>query len=184
MGKGTEIRIITPDNGYSRGIATNACRRAHFLISLVCHFYVPPNVRLNIMHPAAFHLPYCFSCHICCFCGLESREHTSGVFFCCRIEYNSAVSRELTKLMKIPVDNYNNLLTVLQLQHYAPLLDTFDYHGRKNLAAYIVTNALDNETLIPTQEQVRNLCSSSLIVKECHLPCCLCTFLFVGGCCR
>jgi hypothetical protein len=29
------------------------------------------------------------------------------------------------------------------------------------LAAYIVTNALDNETLVPTQEQVRNLSSSS-----------------------
>ena len=105
------------------------------------------------------------------------------MLFCCRIEYNSAVSRELTKLMKIPVDNYNNLLTVLQLQQYAPLLDTFDYHGRKNLAAYIVTNALDNETLIPTQEQVRILCSNSLIVKECHLPW-LSTFQFIGGCCR
>lgn len=97
----------------------------------------------------------------------EHGTDTLGVVLCCRIEYNSAVSRELTKLMKIPVDNYNNLLTVLQLQHYAPLLDTFDYHGRKNLAAYIVTNALDNETLIPTQEQVRYLCSSSLIV-DCH----------------
>ncbi|PSN52606.1 hypothetical protein C0J52_19567 [Blattella germanica] len=70
-----------------------------------------------------------------------------------RIEYNSAVSRELTRLMKIPIDNYNNLLTVLQLQHYGPLLDLFDYHGRKNLAAYLVTNALDNETLVLTQEQ-------------------------------
>ncbi|XP_069687418.1 vacuolar protein sorting-associated protein 35 [Periplaneta americana] len=71
-----------------------------------------------------------------------------------RIEYNTAVARELTRLMKIPVDNYNNLLTVLQLQHYGPLLDLFDYHGRKHLAAYLVTNALDNETQIPTQEEV------------------------------
>jgi vacuolar protein sorting-associated protein 35 len=59
--------------------------------------------------------------------------------------------------MRIPVDNYNNLLTVLQLQQYGPLLDLFDYHGRKNLAAYLVSNALENETLVPTQEQVRNL---------------------------
>jgi vacuolar protein sorting-associated protein 35 len=91
----------------------------------------------------------------------EKGTDTSAMVFCCRIEYSSAVSRELTKLMKIPVDNYNNLLTVLQLQHYGPLLEAFDYHGRKNLAAYIVTNALDNETLVPTQEQVRNLSSSS-----------------------
>jgi len=89
-----------------------------------------------------------------------------------RIEYNSPLSRELTKLMKIPVDNYNNLLTVLQLQHYAPLLDTFDYHGRKNLAAYIVTNALDYETLIPTPEQVDAVLTmlSSLIQDQSDQP--------------
>jgi len=110
----------------------------------------------------------------------EQGTDISGVLLCCRIEYNSAVSRELTKLMKIPVDNYNNLLTVLELQHYAPLLDTFDYHGRKNLAAYIVTNALDNETLIPTQEQVRNLCTGSFVVKECSLPW-LSAFPFIGS---
>lgn len=71
-----------------------------------------------------------------------------------RLEYNSAVSRELVRLMKIPVDNYKNILTVLKLEHYAPLLDYFDYEGRKSLAIYIITNILENETLIPTQEQV------------------------------
>jgi len=74
--------------------------------------------------------------------------------------------------MKIPVDNYNNLLTVLQLQHYGPLLDLFDYHGRKILAAYLVTNALENETQVPTQEQVRNLNNS--IIKNYHLLICHC----------
>jgi hypothetical protein len=116
----------------------------------------------------------CLYRHVCCFCfdlgntGLIKRAGTSAVVLCYRIEYNSPVSRELTRLMKIPVDNYNNLLTVLQLQHYGPLLDLFDYHGRKNLAAYLVTNALDNETQIPTQEQVRNLSTSSLVVMNCH----------------
>jgi len=71
-----------------------------------------------------------------------------------RLEYNSAVSRELVRLMKIPVDNYKNILTVLKLEHYAPLLDYFDYEGRKSLAIYIITNILENETLIPMQEQV------------------------------
>ncbi|XP_032672448.1 vacuolar protein sorting-associated protein 35-like isoform X4 [Odontomachus brunneus] len=71
-----------------------------------------------------------------------------------KLEYNSAVSRELVRLMKIPVDNYKNILTVLKLEHYAPLLDYFDYEGRKLLAIYIITNILENETLIPTQEQV------------------------------
>ncbi|XP_046737836.1 vacuolar protein sorting-associated protein 35 isoform X3 [Diprion similis] len=71
-----------------------------------------------------------------------------------RLEYNSAVSRELSRLMKIPVDNYKNILTVLKLEHFAPLLEYFDYEGRKSLAVYIITNILDNETLIPAQEQV------------------------------
>ncbi|EGI61622.1 Vacuolar protein sorting-associated protein 35 [Acromyrmex echinatior] len=71
-----------------------------------------------------------------------------------KLEYNSAVSRELVRLMKIPIDNYKNILTVLKLEHYAPLLDYFDYEGRKSLAIYIITNILENETLIPMQEQV------------------------------
>ncbi|XP_012265387.1 vacuolar protein sorting-associated protein 35 isoform X4 [Athalia rosae] len=71
-----------------------------------------------------------------------------------RLEYNSAVSRELSRLMKIPLDNYKNILTVLKLEYFAPLLEYFDYEGRKSLAVYIITNILDNETLIPTQEQV------------------------------
>jgi Vacuolar protein sorting-associated protein 35 len=85
---------------------------------------------------------------------VSSTSRLRCVCLCYRIEYNSAVSRELTRLMKIPIDSYNNVLTVLQLEHYGPLLDYFDYHGRKNLAAYLITNALDNETLISTQEQV------------------------------
>lgn len=70
------------------------------------------------------------------------------------IESNSQVARELSKLLKIPVDHYNNILTVLKLQHYAALMQHLDYHGRKALSVYILNNALDNETIIPTQEQV------------------------------
>ncbi|XP_049788980.1 vacuolar protein sorting-associated protein 35 isoform X1 [Schistocerca nitens] len=71
-----------------------------------------------------------------------------------RIEYNTPLARELTRLMKIPVDHYSNLLTVLQLENYPSVLEHFDYHGRKSLAAYIVSNALENETYVSNQEQV------------------------------
>lgn len=71
-----------------------------------------------------------------------------------RLDYNTSVSRELSRLMKIPIDHYNNLLTVLQLQHYAALMEHFDYQGRKSLAMYLINNALDNDTVIPLQEQV------------------------------
>lgn len=56
--------------------------------------------------------------------------------------------------MKIPVDNYNNILTVLELQHYGPLFECFDYQSRKVMSCYMITNALENETEIPSQEQV------------------------------
>ena len=71
------------------------------------------------------------------------------------LEHGSPVSKELMRLMKIPVDSYNNILTVLQLQHFGPLFEYFDYQSRKVMSCYIIANALDNETCIPTQEQVR-----------------------------
>ena len=72
----------------------------------------------------------------------------------CSLEHGSAVSKELMRLMKIPVDSYNNILTVLQLQHFGPLFEYFDFQSRKTMSSYIIVNALDNETEIPTQEQV------------------------------
>ena len=71
------------------------------------------------------------------------------------LESTSQVSKELMKLMKIPVDNYNDVLTLLKLQHFGPLFEYFDYYARKQMSIYIISNALENETLIPTQEQVR-----------------------------
>ena len=56
--------------------------------------------------------------------------------------------------MKIPVDNYNDLLTVLKLEHFGPLFEYFDYHARCMISMYIISNALENSTLIPTQEEV------------------------------
>lgn len=70
------------------------------------------------------------------------------------LEHGSPVSKELMRLMKIPVDNYNNILDVLELQHFGPLFEYFDYQSRKVMSCYLITNALDNETAIPSQEQV------------------------------
>lgn len=67
------------------------------------------------------------------------------------------VSKELMRLMKIPVDTYNNVLTLLSLQHFGPLFDYFDYKGRKLMSCHIISNALENETHILSQENVRAL---------------------------
>ena len=39
-----------------------------------------------------------------------------------RIEYGTPVGREMEKLLKIPISNYNDVLTVLALPNFAPLL--------------------------------------------------------------
>lgn len=75
-----------------------------------------------------------------------------GITF--RVGYKSAVSRELNRLMKLPVDYFNNILTILELKHYGSLMECFDYTGRKTLALYLVNNVLNNSTFIPTQELV------------------------------
>ncbi|CAG9863304.1 unnamed protein product [Phyllotreta striolata] len=69
------------------------------------------------------------------------------------LESHSSVAKELLKLLKIPLDNYNNLLVVLKLKHYAGLMQHLDYFGRKSLSIYILNNALENETVIPTAEE-------------------------------
>ena len=61
------------------------------------------------------------------------------------------------KLMKIPVDSYNDVLVLLKLDHFGPLFEYFDYHARKAMSLYILTNALENDTAVPTQEQVSHL---------------------------
>lgn len=70
------------------------------------------------------------------------------------IATSSAVSKELTRLLKIPVDTYNNILTVLQLKHFPPLFEYFDYESRKSMSCYVLSNTLDYNTTILAQEQV------------------------------
>uniref|UniRef100_A0A6M2DK37 Vacuolar protein sorting-associated protein 35 n=1 Tax=Xenopsylla cheopis TaxID=163159 RepID=A0A6M2DK37_XENCH len=69
------------------------------------------------------------------------------------IENNSPVCRELSRLLRIPIDHYNDILTLLKLNNFSRLMEKFDFESRKTMAVYIITNALDNETLIPTPDQ-------------------------------
>lgn len=88
------------------------------------------------------------------------------------LEMNSQVAKELQKLLKIPINHYNNLLTILQLQHYSLLMQHLDYAGRKYLSIYILNNALDNETIIPTQEETEQALNliSTLITDQADQP--------------
>lgn len=57
------------------------------------------------------------------------------------------------------MDFYNNILTLLQIANYGPVLSAFDYRGRTHSCAYIISNALERSTLIETPEQVDSLLS-------------------------
>uniref|UniRef100_A0A8C8FA23 Vacuolar protein sorting-associated protein 35 n=1 Tax=Oncorhynchus tshawytscha TaxID=74940 RepID=A0A8C8FA23_ONCTS len=84
-------------------------------------------------------------------------ESTVEIFNKLNLEHiatSSAVSKELTRLLKIPVDTYNNILTVLQLKHFPPLFEYFDYESRKSMSCYVLSNTLDYNTTIIAQEQV------------------------------
>ena len=87
--------------------------------------------------------------------GLHSLSCVSLVPPPSSIATSSAVSKELTRLLKIPVDTYNNVLTVLQLKHFPPLFEYFDFESRKSMSCYVLSNTLDYNTTILAQEQVR-----------------------------
>jgi len=74
-----------------------------------------------------------------------------------RVEYGTPVGRELEKLLKIPINNFNNILTVLQLTDFDPLLELFDFDGRKAMAVFIANDALETQTNLPTEEQADHL---------------------------
>ncbi|XP_077302985.1 vacuolar protein sorting 35 [Arctopsyche grandis] len=84
-----------------------------------------------------------------------------------KIEFNTNVWKELMRLLKLPVDHYKDILTVIRLGNYSNLLEYLDYAGRKTIAVYLITSVLDNGTLISTQEQVNSvLCMLSCLISD------------------
>ncbi|XP_069112436.1 vacuolar protein sorting-associated protein 35-like [Argopecten irradians] len=88
---------------------------------------------------------------------LETTEDIFNRLNLDHLEHGSPVSKELMRLMKIPVDSYNNILIVLQLGHFGPLFEYFDFKSRKIMSCYIINNVLENDTFIPTQENVDSI---------------------------
>jgi len=71
-----------------------------------------------------------------------------------RVESNSTAGKELTKLLKIPVENYEDTLCVLQLEYYPKVLQLFDYQGRKHLAVHLATIIVEKNMYITTPDAV------------------------------
>jgi vacuolar protein sorting-associated protein 35 len=60
-------------------------------------------------------------------------------------------------MLKIPIDLYKNVLILLKIKHYSTVYEHLDYLGRKTICQYLLNNALENETLISTPEDVDSL---------------------------
>ncbi|XP_033755226.1 vacuolar protein sorting-associated protein 35-like [Pecten maximus] len=88
---------------------------------------------------------------------LETTEDIFNRLNLDHLEHGSPVSKELMRLMKIPIDSYSNVLIVLQLGHFGPLFEYFDFKSRKIMSCYIINNVLENDTFIPTQEHVDSI---------------------------
>ena len=67
---------------------------------------------------------------------------------------SSSASKELLRLMKVPVRTYDETLTILKLDNFPRVFDLFDFHGRKNLANFIAQTIVDKEALVPTADEV------------------------------
>lgn len=85
-------------------------------------------------------------------CILEEKKKTA-------IEPNDAVGRELMKLIRLPVDEYNNALKVAELTEFVPVMECFKYHGRCLASSYIIQNMLEHGTLMRTEENVAVMCA-------------------------
>ncbi|ETN68345.1 vacuolar protein sorting-associated protein 35 [Necator americanus] len=71
-------------------------------------------------------------------CILEEKKKTA-------IEPFDAVGRELMKLLRLPVDEYNNALKVAELTEFVPVMECFNYHGRCLASSYIIQENEDFE---------------------------------------
>ncbi|CAG9531283.1 unnamed protein product [Cercopithifilaria johnstoni] len=74
-----------------------------------------------------------------------------------RAPYNSVVGREIMKILRIPVDQYDNVDKLLQLEHYGDVLGLMDYRGRTQAAAYVLRKMVDNDEILTTMEAVEKL---------------------------
>ncbi|KRY49771.1 Vacuolar protein sorting-associated protein 35 [Trichinella britovi] len=74
-----------------------------------------------------------------------------------KFAYNSPVGKELIKLLRLPVDFYNNAMRLLLLKNYPLVLSLLDHRGRIKCSCQIVYSMLEQRTFVKTAEQAEML---------------------------
>lgn len=72
-----------------------------------------------------------------------------------RVSNNISTHRELLRFVKVPIDSFEDPLTILDLKHAAVVFEMFDYSGRKALACHLVQAIVNKVAYITTPDQVR-----------------------------
>ena len=71
-------------------------------------------------------------------------------------------------MLRVPVDHYQDILTILQLEHFTPLFSFLDHRVRKELCVYITEHVIQSDTYIDSHDQVSALHYSAV---PCLLNC-------------
>ncbi|XP_059055792.1 vacuolar protein sorting-associated protein 35 [Achroia grisella] len=83
------------------------------------------------------------------------------------LENSMPVFKELMKILKLPADHYKNILTLIKLQNYSPLIKHLNYTGRIMIAVHLINDVLETDTLISTPEDVKAVLSMlDVLVKD------------------
>ncbi|CAH0717640.1 unnamed protein product, partial [Brenthis ino] len=83
------------------------------------------------------------------------------------LEHNTPVFKELMKILKLPADHYKNILTLIKLKHYAPLISRLNQPGRLMIAVHLVNDVLESDTTVSTPEDVEAVLSMlDVLVRE------------------
>ncbi|XP_035451998.2 vacuolar protein sorting-associated protein 35 isoform X2 [Spodoptera frugiperda] len=83
------------------------------------------------------------------------------------LEHNTAVFKELMKILKLPADHYKNILTLIKLQNYSPLIRHLNHPGRIMIAVHLINDVLETDCLISTPEDVESVLSMlDVLVKD------------------
>ncbi len=72
----------------------------------------------------------------------------------CRVSSSVSTHRELLRLMRVPMDTFEDPLTLLKLEHVTGVFGLFDFSGRKQVATNLVQAIVNKAAYIRTAEAV------------------------------
>lgn len=88
---------------------------------------------------------------------LETTANIFNNFQIDKLQARSKVAMELEKMLKLPINHYNDLLLVADMTGFLPLLSFLDWEPRKDLCCYLIENALKHACLVSDVEKTNKV---------------------------